>query len=601
MAGPAEESDFPFDDETVQASIALLNRISAGVGEPGNIAEKCHSDDAFKALPPHIQSALTTAFGYELEDADAAGGRVRLAPESESDGFWQVRPYMGTPDSMRRFWHRLESEAESPIARAQLSDLVLSTRLDPSPDRAELTVGMYLRVAEAEGTDSLYAAMAVLRAYEIVQSRGMAGVDAIWDVGINLLHRHLNGDTPAGGPARLVWRLAGAPSALTDEHRSEFLRLLDLAEARYSHADAADWIADARRRVARDDGERLAATEAQVSRYLGAAAASKGMVKMHWATRAAELARTYGAMAAYEQAVRVMQSIPVESMGWRETEFSIPVPKAAIRVYLRRVAKSDGWRQAISVFLASPSPAGSYESNKRSALAAAKGSIRAVVSTTLFGPHGLPERTDPDFKEGELVRTEQFTVGVQGILLAEELREIRRRFGVIANADITALLVERYGSDPQLAHDYSQALGLFWSERYSDASRLLIPLIEAGMRGLLLRLDQALYRLERGASPGRYPAMDAYLDRLAALGLDPDWERALRVVLLFPGMNLRNMAAHGFRFEFSASEAAVLMRLAGLFIAMPAVGDAREAQASLERPLSPARRRLRRRLGWVWR
>ncbi|WP_104199260.1 hypothetical protein [Cryobacterium sp. Y29] len=177
------------------------------------------------------------------------------------------------------------------------------------------------------------------------------------------------------------------------------------------------------------------------------------------------------------------------------------------------------------------------------------------------------------------------------------------RCGAISIENVTAGLAVRYGADPELTLRFAEALDLFWKERHSDAARILIPLIEASARGLLLRLDVAIYRLERGNSSGHFPAMDFYVDKLEALDLDHDWIRALRVALLSPGSNMRNMrntAAHGFRFDFGASETAILLRLAGLFCALPAKVDAAELRDLPPRPLEWLRRRLRRRLGWVW-
>ena len=125
--------------------------------------------------------------------------------------------------------------------------------------------------------------------------------------------------------------------------------------------------------------------------------------------------------------------------------------------------------------------------------------------------------------------------------------------------------------------------------------------IEAGARGLLLRLDEAICRVERGRLSGRFPAMDFYVEKLEALDLDRNWGRALRVVLLSPGANMRNTAAHEFRFSFGASDTAVLLRLAGMFRALPAKVDEVELRNLLPKPLNWSRRRLGRRLGWVWR
>src|SRR5690606_37826937 len=97
-----------------------------------------------------------------------------------------------------------------------------------------------------------------------------------------------------GSSARLVDMLSNPPRSypLAEEQREVLFRLITLAEELYRHPDAADWVADARRRLARSDEERLRATEEQVRRYLDASDEAAGMAKMHWASRAADIARS---------------------------------------------------------------------------------------------------------------------------------------------------------------------------------------------------------------------------------------------------------------------------------------------------------------------
>lgn len=318
---------------------------------------------------------------------------------------------------------------------------------------------------------------------------------------------------------------------------------------------------------------------------------------MHHAETAANLANDYGLADLKEAAVVVMQSVEHHTMGWETVGHEVKLSKNAFRAHLRKYRRSRNWNHALMNFLAGNSPSGDHEANKKSAERAAAGSIRALVTRTVYGPHGLPERTNGDFMEEEITRTETMTLNTTSVLLALELEYIRDRFSPPPHADqVAKSMVDGLSADASLAHHFSTSLALHWTEKYSESARLSIPLIECAVRGLLRTLDEPLYRTQRGDSPGRFPALDFYVDALAKRDLDPDWIRALRMTLLSPGMNLRNLAAHGFMMDFSPQQSALLLRLAGLFCAMPNEID----QAGLESLPSVVRRRLRRRLGWVW-
>jgi hypothetical protein len=595
--------EYAFDQADVAQAAVLLDRLGAAASEPADIASACYGDPEFEALAPALQGELTTLLGYELDDDPSRRASAGLTPQSAQNGWWAVRPLDATPADSLRLWQSLFGAVKDPLVLAQLADLLLTSKADSSAAHASATVANYITVAERPATDSLHASMAIIRAASIARGRRMAEEADVWTSGTELLDRLLRSATAPGGPARVLEMLTQTPVTFTpsSEQRAVVSSLLDLAENLYPDANAADWIADCRRRWAQSDEERQDATQRQIARYLETAEDGEGFLQMHWASRAAAIAKDQGSAEAYEAAVRKMQSIPRDAMGWQSFESTMPVPTVAIRSYVRRVARADSWEQALAGFLASPSPAGSYEHNKKVALEAAKGSIRALFPTTVFGVHGLPERTGSEFDQGEILRMEQLALGTHGILLNEELREIRRRFGALPVEEVATRLAARYGSNRQLAIEYATALDLFWDEKYSDSARILLPLIEAGARGLLLRLDEAIYRLERGNSPGRFPAMDFYIEKLEQLGLDPDWVRALRVALLSPGSNARNLAAHGFRFTFAAAETAVLLRLAGLFCSLPVQLDQVELRGILPQPLRAARRKLRRRLGWIWR
>jgi hypothetical protein len=585
-----------------QKVATILNRLGANSGDPLEIALACHSDAEFNTLPIALQSEVTTLLGFELDD-DPADGSVVLTPEVGPRQGLRVRAIADATAESHELWRSVLGHSDVAILNALLCDALLTARANADAEHASRTVLAYTSLSNEGSIDSLHVALAIARANTIARRRRMAEEEMIRNEARRFSIASLDAARPDGVVARVLAALSRTPLtyAISDSERGQIRSLLDRAAQTYNDPSSADWIADCRRTLATSEDERLAATREQVAAYLATAESDEmGFRKMHWATQAADIAGRYGDRESHGRAIRLIQSIPADSMGWTAHEAVVTLPVSALRSHVRRYKFSTDWRHALRLFLASKSPAGNHDKNKATSRASAAGSIRSLVSRVTFGQHGLPERSDGDFDEEELVRTEQFAIGTQGILLELELREIERRFGRPPQPEIASWLSATFGCDDGRARYFAHSLHLFWNGESSDSARIAIPLIESAARGLLLLLDEPLYRLERGASPGRFPAMDYYVDKLEALGMDIDWIRALRTTLLDPGMNLRNMAAHGFKFEFAASETAVLIRLAGLFCAMPVKQESEVDATTLRNPTEFVRRPLRRRVGVYW-
>jgi len=580
----------------------LLDRLGADVSDAVKISLACHSDAQFREMPIALQFETTTLLGFELDD-ETTDGSVELTPVSGPRSGLDVRAIQDATDQAHALWRSILAHTHLPLVAALLCDALLTARAEAGVEHAARTVGCYITLCKDEAVEDLTRAFAIARANTIARRRRMSQEESVRAEALSFASVKARAQEPDGIVARVLLPLSMAPATyvMADEERAQIRSVLDLAASLYQDPTSADWIADCRRNLATSTAERLAATQEQVAQYIATAEAEEvGFRKMHWASAAADLASRYGDTESRDQAVQLMQSIPPESLGWESHESTVRLPLSALRLHVRRYKRAADWRQGLQVFLASKSPSGDYERNKASSRDASAGSIRRLVSRITFGSHGLPERQGGDFDEQELVRTEQFALGTYGILLDLELREIERRFGRPAEPDVASWAAATFGCDPEYAQQFAHALHLHWAGAPSDSARVSIPLVEAGARRLLLLLNEPIYRLERGASPGRFPAMDFYIEKLAELDLDQDWVRALRTTLLDPGMNLRNMAAHGFKFDFAPSESAVLIRLAGLFCALPITPEGELDRSTLRTPLLMTRRGLRRRLGWYW-
>lgn len=589
-------TDYTFELNDVSDVLAIAEDPAMNAGDPLTLALEIHGHEG--ALRDELAFELQVLLSYELEEDEDRPGSVELQGRGFELPGLQLRELSEAPSGAPVLWANLLEATASPMLAAQVADVLLMSRANASPQHAERTVDLYLAAGRATGPDRFHRTLCLMRASTIARSRSMHVAEAkARKVMFEAALESLESDSQAGLTMRLLESLSVEPRAGIDAAElAEVGTLLDRAALKYRDPHDVDALADCRRRLAQDHAQRAAASHSQLDAYVAIIEQTdNGMLKMHWAEKAAELAARFQLPEREAEAIRIMQSIPRDSMGWQVIESSVTIPRSALRHTIRKYRAARGWRQAVATFLASDSPIGNHERNREESKKASQGSIRSLFGRNTFGAHGLPERTGTDFDQEELDRFETIGLRGRGMVLELELAEIGRRFGEINHDELVAALIHFGGCGEDLAAAYADAFNSHLRGDYSASARLGIPLVEAGMRGLLLDLNEPIYRLERGSSPGRFPAMDFYVDRLTDLGLDEDWARAIRIALLGDGMNMRNQFAHGYKLTFSAEESATALRLAGLFVAMPV-----QSVNSLARPLAVVRRTLRRRLGWIY-
>lgn len=586
---------YEFDQSHPAVVAALLDRLASAREDLLDVWERLWLDDEYKLLDDALRAEIDFLFAYELREEYGSAGVVTL--EESTYALTATRPMSGTPAAAWALWTEVNLCLQNPLVGAHVADVLLSSRTCTSPDHAVTTIKSYVSVATDGEVSPQHAALSLARANSIARSRSMDEELAVRTTMLQLSETFADHPDKSGPALTLLATLSVPPRGGTfrEGEREDLQRRL------FAHGDSyfslVNEVFKTLARLAADPSALAIARQWQVNQYLALAEAEdQGMRKMHHAQTAADLADSYGLSDLKGSAIRIMQSIDHDSMGWQSIAVDAPLSKNAFRAHLRRYRRARDWEYALAVFLTSGSPSGDHEANVRLAERTAVGSIRALASRTTYGTHGLPERSNGDFLDEEVVRNESFRLNFSGILLAHELEFVRDRFLPPSTRHIADWMAASFLVDVSLVEHFSESLALHWAGKFSDSARLSIPLIESAARALLLRLDEPLYRTQRGDSPGKFPTMDFYLEALAKRGLDPDWARALRVTLLSPGMNLRNRFAHGFDLSFTETQSALLLRLAGLICSMPVELDASDLQG----PADFSRGRLRRRLGWVW-
>ena len=591
--------DYSYVSGDEDAVVATIGPHFGQYTDPMDVQVPISTDPVWRYTRFDLQAAGNRLLRLELDEDYKSSSRVSLR---ELEVFAQPgKSSLSLSPDEQKLWTAVASHPSVPPAMETIvRDLLLSTGADASPANADKVVSGYRKLAQGPD-DSLHVALAILRANTVARSRKMAVESVIRADALVLAERALTTGVLPGISTRHASAVAAAPRT-GNRAVDELARLavvLDAIEAKYLESSTIDWVAECRLSAAETDEERDAARRRHVEQYI---ALSEGddvaFRSMFWAERAVSLATDYGIRDLHDTAVVRMQKLSREDLGWHHTVHEITIPSGVFRQQSRLAARFSSWEQALTFYLAKGSPSGSDKKNRRAA-AGIRTSILDLATGRTFGSHQLPERTHGAAEVEKLNRMVQSNLAAASVTLRIDLNAIASRFGIPDEDSLVTFLSSYYGSAPALLRPFAQALRLHWTGDASSAARLAIPLVETGARELLFFLDEPLYRLERGASPGRFPAMDFYMETLEDIGFDQDWLSALRGTLLSSGMNLRNRLAHGFQVDFSAEQSALVIRLAGLFVGMP-VGLGAIEDEDLRNPIRKPRQRLRRRLGWVW-
>ncbi len=582
--------------------VALLTRLAPHFkpdSEPLDVQLAIYDDVVWNYLRVDLQLEGNRFLAIELDEDE----RGSVNPYSATSPFGAQHQRIARQDAEQsKLWKAVAGLAGVPDSmELAVRDFLLDGGGDRTPGNAEAVVKMYRSIANGD-PDRLYIAFAPLRANTIARSRRMPVESDIRAELLTLAERVFASTILGGISLRHVGALVEPPRTGTRpaDEIDRVNKVLDRIEIDNHDSSTIDWVAQYRVKIADTEAEKEVARRKHVEQYLGMSDADTVPLRsMVWAESAVQLATNYGIQDLHDKAVIRMQRLSRTDLGWQTTSKELRLPTAAFRQRARVAAKFSSWEQALAAFLTGDSPAGDVDKHKLRA-AGFKLGIRDIVGGRSFGTHQLPERTRGSAEVENLARLVEGSLITAGMVLRVDLLAVQERFGTPAEDEIITFLTAIYGSTPELVKPFAQALRLFWDGQVSNSARLAIPLIETGARELLFLLDQPLYRMERAGSPGRFPAMDFYIEKLAEVGFDPDWSAALRGTLLSGGMNLRNRLAHGFQVEFTSEQAALLLRLAGLFVAMP-IGTDAITDERVRTPLRTARTVPRRRIGWVWR
>lgn len=555
----------------------LLDKLSQSASDPWDLLQKLgecivnrgEGERADRgAQVHHIERAL--AYTY-TDDPRHAGATIIGVCFSSANDEWPPQLDSVT-DKERRVWEAVAGVCKEPLPRVHLLDVTFSSRRKGTPEEVSMIVELYREVSSKTSIDSYYRAACLRRAWSLARSFGLSEMERlVRRDGLNMVSSQLGvGPIVRSALIQLFEFLTVKPK---DGWRVEADRLKvrnALREFRscviWSEPVAEEvtkWIV----RIADSESERDEARRVMIEGFLEVGGGETGMLASYWYERAASEAKRYHYNDLHGRAVSCLQSHPVSENDMQVFSVDKLIPRYVVDHRLARYRQSNDVLTAVDIWLMTPSPTGSHERNLESARRLTEGHLLSVVTSTIYNQYGLPVRTAGGLEESirqTLERLEIMNSYVYGNLLANELMSIRAFYGVPSKRTLVDRIVSTYRCDAKLVESLIEAILSFWEERYFESGSRAYPLVEAGMRSLLLALDVPIYRIATGDSEGKFPSLETYAKMLEKIEFDNDWLRCLRN----PISKWRNDLAHGHRLTLLKEEAAVLLRVAALLVTL---------------------------------
>lgn len=584
--------------EDVKQIAAALDAMAVEARDPWDLLQKLTSSVRSEGMQfdrSPLVLFVERALAHGMEEHQQYPGAVTLGVRFSSPaGDWPPA-FDAVSQTEKSAWAAVAAEVGDALPRAQMLDLTLSAGIRGGRDLAEEITRLYLELGGRVTLDPYYRGSCLRRAWSISRQFALPleadSRKALYVMALSLVGAE---GVPAGVLLQPLESLTVVPriGEFVEPTREAVKALLATAlPPSGTDTSITEGVTALLERLAISGAEREEARRILIGSYLASAENSTGLVAVHWFQTAATKAQQVGLIDLRDRAISALQAIPVDELEMEAHTFDFALPRHLHDGRLHRYRWSRDSLSALNLWLTSSSPTGSHEDNLRQASKISRSGIIQLVTRTTFNASGLPVRTTvgPDEAEREqLERTESMNAGVYGILLARELEAIKTEYGLTPAENLAAHVVEHFRCDAELATVLGESIVSFWDGRYSDAGRAAFPLVEAGARGLLLALGDPLYRIQTGNTDGKFPALETYATRLEAHHFDIDWLRCLRN----PVAGLRNVLAHGHRFQLHDHEAAVLIRMAALLVVLTPANSGAEDRTQLEA-------RLRDPIGWT--
>jgi hypothetical protein len=181
-----------------------------------------------------------------------------------------------------------------------------------------------------------------------------------------------------------------------------------------------------------------------------------------------------------------------------------------------------------------------------------------------MGPHGsvtAAAGSEEEHDRVDLAKHEAMQIGIWAPIGVEVLGAIKKAFGVPDRRGLTEFFTTEL-VDREVAARIADGVLRFFDGDDDGALHILIPQLEAAIRGAAARAGVVVIKTPRGATPGGVRALGGILADFKGR-LDESWRRYLANALADPlGVNLRNQLSHGLHGPTASGDVAIAIQIA---------------------------------------
>ncbi len=526
-----------------------------------------YTNDGEAASEPEDSTtrAVAMAFGYHVEQHQTGRQRrVLLAPYHLASGGEQYPPPIeAVPSEVVDVWVALSKLVSAPYVAAHLAHLLFERRYGNARQWALRASDAY-RAAAQQATRVMDAIDSVSTALRLARAIGDENRSCqAQQTMIDLARSQMATPETNAGPVLRVFEI------LVDERPvlgSDLDDLLVAAHGRYPATWAIDRLLALQRNRAQSDGRRRELDEARFELWLREAAGAEGFMRgnhLQTAIRRAQKAHRPDLIAV---AIAQLQEMNPDELGFQRISASVHTGREEIEQLIAPVAEAPSWQEALEQFAAFGPLSGLVDDNRATVAEHA----RIFPLSQLMPPHlyrdGLPRlepATDEERAEYHLSQQEGQRIAAMGPFAAMALRRIVDRHGLPTEAALVEYLAAQPLVDTGLAGALARSLLRYWVGDYEGAAFTAAPRIERLVRNLVLTLNEPIYRLQAGQTPGKFPGLGTLLPILRDQQMNLSWWRFIYTLCVNPaGFNLRSDIAHGAINSLSDWPAALLLQAA---------------------------------------
>lgn len=540
-------------------------------GDDWHSVESCFREGIDQENDDEVMDArpIVWAFGYML----VAGRREDLRERVGVFGAqWEMGGSVFPPslaevdDETLDLWAQYaDATKEHSHATSRLNDLLWVRRYGERPaDRARAAFDGYLALAES--ATSMELVDCLQRAVEIAaEIKDQERLEAATAKALEVSRSEID-DASERRPGIPLNLLEAIVDLKPDQRPAGLDKVLDVAAERYGEDPyIAESISELKLKLSLPE-EREKLQRQQVARWREEAKKGDAILRHSRLQQALGLARTYGFTEIVEEILLEMQAIRPEDFDLKPITAEVEFPREEIEAHVRSFAEDqESWQEALRRFGSDGPPSGDTEENaKLTKELAEKYPLLRIFSTQIMGPHGsvtAAAGSEEEHDRVDVAKHEAMQVGIWAPIGVEILDAIKTTFGVPDREELTEFFITEL-IDREVAARIADGVLRFFDSDDDGALHILVPQLEAAIRGTAARAGVVVIKMPRGGTPGGVRALGGILADLKGR-LDESWRRYLANTLTDPlGVNLRNQLSHGLHGPTVRGDVAIAIQVA---------------------------------------